>query len=214
MKKALLFSLSFIASISLLSSCANNTETNTADKNAVEEKVEVVEEEAKVELIITDIEELEAKLKEEERKVVVFIYKEGQENSELLRDNTLMNPDVATLLNENFYFVALDYAEKKDLHLIDDVFVYKTDENSNNGYNELAKTMLWDSQELPAVVFFNEKVERIQSAHGYYDAAIAAEFLGYIAIDDYKNERFSEYKNSQSHEEHDHEGHDHEGHDH
>ncbi len=92
---------------------------------------------ANAQLERTSFEALEEKMQEEPRPVLVFIHTNWCKFCKMMEKRTFQDEEVVDLLNENFYFVALDAEQEKDIPFRGKTFEYVPN-GPNTGLHELA----------------------------------------------------------------------------
>lgn len=85
-------------------------------------------------------EEAEKLSKENPKPFVVFIHTTWCNYCKMMENSTFKNPEIITLLNNNFYFISLDAETKKDIHFNNHIFSFKPN-GQNTGIHELATAL-------------------------------------------------------------------------
>lgn len=109
--------------------------------------------------------ELQKKLK---RNIVVFIYTDWCPYCQVMKRATFSNDQVVRKLNEQFYFVALNGEEKRDIRFNSNLFKYKPN-GANTGTHELAEALGTIDGKLayPGLVLLNSRHEMIFQHSGF-----------------------------------------------
>ncbi|MGM8360969.1 thioredoxin family protein [Flavobacterium sp. ARAG 55.4] len=71
---------------------------------------------------------------------VVFTHTSWCKYCKLMENSTFKNPEIISILNDSFYFVALDAEDKKDITFNKHTFQYKPT-GTNTGIHELATAL-------------------------------------------------------------------------
>ena len=85
-------------------------------------------------------EEAEKLSKENPKPFVVFIHTSWCSYCKMMENSTFKNPEIITLLNNNFYFISLDAESKEDIHFNNHTFKFKP-KGQNTGIHELATAL-------------------------------------------------------------------------
>lgn len=134
------------------------------------------------------IEEAEAKLKTEPRKIIVDIYTTWCGPCKQMSSTTLQNKKVVEYINANYYAVKLDAEADK---------VYKfngTEYKKQGRYNKLAFKLAKDNLAFPTFSFIGTDKQVITPVQGYFGAREYLKILTYINEDHYKTMSWDEYK--------------------
>ena len=145
------------------------------------------------------INELETKMKEEPRKVLIDVYTKWCGPCKMMLANTFTDPNVVKLVNENFYAVKFN-AEG------DEKVKFKGYDFANAGY-DAAKAGRNSTHDFtmaiapvngriayPTIVYLNEKLEIIQPIQGYWKADQYVPLLSYLSTDSFQTMTFEDYK--------------------
>ena len=84
------------------------------------------------------LDKMDSLQKSEVRPMVVFVYTKWCKYCEAMKNTTLKDENVVSLLNEQFYFFSLDAEDKSDIHVAGREFKFKATGN-NTGLHELAE---------------------------------------------------------------------------
>jgi thioredoxin-related protein len=85
-------------------------------------------------------EEAEKLSKEKPKPLVVFIHTSWCNYCKMMENSTFKNPEIITLLNDNFYFISFDAESKEDIHFKNHEFSFKPN-GQNTGIHELATAL-------------------------------------------------------------------------
>ena len=85
-------------------------------------------------------EEAEKLSKENPKPFVVFIHTSWCSYCKMMENSTFKNPEIITLLNNNFYFISFDAESKDDIHFNNHTFKFKP-KGQNTGIHELATAL-------------------------------------------------------------------------
>ncbi len=137
--------------------------------------------------------DLEAKMKEEPRPVMVDLYTDWCGWCKKMDKATFQHPKIAEYMNKNFYAVKFD-AETKD-NLKFKGADYKFVPAGRKGYNELAHK--WGNRNgrmgYPTIAFLDKNLDRIEAISGFKQAADFDALLKFFGEDHYKDQKFNEF---------------------
>lgn len=85
-------------------------------------------------------EEAEKLSKENPKPFVVFIHTSWCNYCKMMENSTFKNPEIITILNDNFYFISLDAERKTAIHFNNHTFQFKP-KGQNTGIHELATAL-------------------------------------------------------------------------
>lgn len=113
-------------------------------------------------------EQIDSLQKINKKPVVVFLHTSWCKYCGTMENTTFKNADVIKLLNQKFYFVALDIEEKSAIPFHGHTFKYKP-AGANTGVHELASQLGTINGQLayPALCFLNADYEIIYQQQGY-----------------------------------------------
>lgn len=137
-------------------------------------------------------EELQIKMQDEPRKVVVDVYTEWCSWCKKMDAATFQQEHIANYLNENYYAVKFDAEYKEDI-----VFKEKTYQFVNSGrrgYHQLAAEITNGRLSFPTLVFLDEELNVIQPIPGYKDPMVFEQIVTYFANDMHKRKPWSAYQ--------------------
>ena len=143
-------------------------------------------------------EEAVEKSKTEKRKIFIDVYTGWCGWCKVMDKNTFPDPEIAKLLNENFYPVKFDAEQSADV-----VFggtTFKFTPQGGRGYHQLAAALLNNQLSYPNFVFLDEEFRIIpiyqgySSLPGYKKPEEFHPFLTFVAGDFYQKTNIQEYQ--------------------
>ncbi len=204
MKKIAVISMLLLSSV-LYIGCANENATSEAGKNETgnNQKVATKQPTAAAEIPkgeinwIKSVEELEAKMKAEPRKVLVDLYTNWCGWCKRMDKDAFSHGDIASYVNDNFY--ALKFNAETPTAVSFKGKNYEYVKKGRRGTNMLAyKFILGDktngSVGYPTIAFLDEKMNRIDAFPGYKDASKFDPLIRFINEEHYKNQTLAEYQ--------------------
>jgi thioredoxin-related protein len=132
------------------------------------------------------------KSKTDKRKIFIDVYTSWCGWCKVMDRNTFSDPKVAKLLNEKFYSVKLNAEQREDIHFNGHTFKFIA--SGNNGYHELAASLLNNQLSYPTVVFLDEDFAMIGPVAGYRQAPEFYMITQFIGENHYKKEKLEEYQ--------------------
>lgn len=129
--------------------------------------------------------------KKEPRKILVDVYTNWCGWCKVMEKNTYDNKIIAEYINKTFYNVKLNAEQKEDIKLGEKT--YKFVPQGRRGYHELAAAFLDGKMSYPSVVFFDEKIRRLQAIQGYIKAKRFDEIVKFIGEDYFKTSTWDEF---------------------
>lgn len=178
--------------MSVLLSCqqdGTNSSTPAGEKNSnPSDKIEWV-----------SIDELESKMKEEPRKVLVDLYTSWCGWCKRMDKATFAHPEIAKYVNEKFYAVKFNAETKETINFKGNDYKFVKKPNSRRGGNELAYRLILGDKNTgrvgyPTIVFLDEKLDRIDAYPGYKDANKFDPVVQYIGEGHYKETTLAEFQ--------------------
>ncbi len=126
---------------------------------------------SKAQLKAYSFEQVETLQKNEKRNMVVFIYTDWCQYCQVMKSTTLENGQVRKMLNDQFYYVALNAEEKKDIRFNNHLFKYKPN-GTGTGAHELAEVLatIEGKMAYPALVVLNYNYEIVFQYSGFLPA--------------------------------------------
>lgn len=124
------------------------------------------------------------KSKTEKRKIFIDVYTNWCGWCKVMDKNTFSEPNVAKILNEDFYPVKFNAEQREDVVLGNTTFKFV--ESGNSGYHQLAAALLNNKLSYPTVVFLDENFNMIQPVPGYQKPEEFHRMIQFIGQDHYK----------------------------
>ena len=137
------------------------------------------------------IEEVQAKMKEEPRKIYIDMYTDWCGWCKVMDKKTFTNEDVANSLNTEFYAVKFDAEGKESVEFRDQTFNFVA--QGSRGYHELAAALMQGKMSYPTSVFLDENLNLISPVPGYYPPEKLNPILEYIGGDHYKSVNYQQF---------------------
>jgi thioredoxin-related protein len=137
-------------------------------------------------------EEALEKSKTEKRKIFIDVYTDWCGWCKVMDKNTFSEPNVAKILNEQFYPVKFDAEQKEDVVFNGTTFKFVP--SGNKGYHQLAAALLNNQLSYPTVVFLDEEFRMIQPLAGYQKAPEFHKIIQFIGEDHYKKTKWDEWQ--------------------
>ena len=134
--------------------------------------------------------------KDAKKKIFMDIYTEWCSWCKKMDKATFQDPQIAAYLNENYIAVRLDAEQKEDIQVRKKTYKYV--KNGFRGYNEFAIEILRGRMSFPTVVFFDEKLNIIQSLPGFQDKDRFSMIMKYFAEDHYTQVPWSRFMREQN----------------
>lgn len=107
---------------------------------------------------------------------------------------TFSDPEVAGMLNADFYPVKLDAEGKEDVVIGERTFTFV--DNGGRGYHEIAAIVTKGRLSYPTISYVDEQGRVLDAAPGYKTADQFKVYLSYYSSDAYKTKDFETYKAS------------------
>ena len=132
--------------------------------------------------------------KKEQRKIFIDVYTDWCGWCKKMDVTTFTNPEIAKILNEQYYAVKFDAEQKEEIIFKGQTFKFVA--NGRRGYHELAAALLNNKLSFPSVAYLNENNQVITAVPGYYEADKLEPVLMFFAEDAFKSQSFEEYSKS------------------
>lgn len=128
--------------------------------------------------------------KKEKKKIFIDVYTDWCGYCKVMDKNTFSDPEVARVLNENFYPVKFNAEQREDVEFDGHVFKFVP----AGRYHELAASLLNNKLSYPTVVFLTEDFQMIQPLPGYRKAPEFHMIVQYIGEDHFKSKSWQEFQ--------------------
>lgn len=143
-------------------------------------------------------EELETKMKQEPRKVVVDLYTDWCGWCKRMDKATFQHPEVAEYINKNFYAVKFNAEGTNPVKFNGQNWEFMPNPNGRKGTHRLAATLILGNQPTgrigyPTIAFMDEKLMRIDAYPGYKTPDKFEGLMKFIAENHYRNQPFEQY---------------------
>lgn len=140
------------------------------------------------------ISEMEQKMAESPRKVLVKIYTENCSFCKKMDEETFNKSFVADYVNEYYYAVALDANTSEEIVYKGET--YKYSKNGKFGRHELVVELTKGDLSYPSVVFLDDQLNILQSVSGYKEYPLFQQIMTYYGKDFHKKVPWSSYQNT------------------
>lgn len=137
------------------------------------------------------IEEVEALMKQEPRKIYIDVYTDWCGWCKVMDKKTFTHQETAQRLNTDFYAVKLDAEGKEDITFRGHTFKFVN--QGRNGYHELAAALLQGKLSYPTSVLLDENMNVIQPLAGYLKPEQLNPILEFIGEDIYKDQSWESF---------------------
>jgi len=138
-------------------------------------------------------EEAVEKSKTEKRKIFIDVYTDWCGWCKVMDKNTFSEPNIAKILNEEFYPVKFDAEQRENVVFKGTTFKFVP--SGNKGYHQLAAALLNNKLSYPTVVFLDEEFAMIQPLAGYQKPEDFHKIIQYIGEDHYKTLTWALWQN-------------------
>jgi thioredoxin-related protein len=132
---------------------------------------------------------------EEPRIMVIDVYTDWCGWCKRMDATTFSDPEVAQILNEQFYPVKLDAEGKEDIVIADRTFKFVP--NGRRGYHEVAAIVTKGRLSYPTISYLDAQGRILEASPGYKTADQFKLYLAYYAGEEYKTKTFEEFAASQ-----------------
>lgn len=136
------------------------------------------------------MEEAEAKIKKQPRKVVIDVYTDWCGWCKKMDKSTYTDPAVVEYINKNFYAVKLNAEGKDPITLGGHTYTY----NPQYRAHELAVALLQGQMSFPTTVYLDERFNMLTPVPGYLDAPTFTKIMTYFGGNHHKNMSWPEYE--------------------
>jgi thioredoxin-related protein len=128
---------------------------------------------------------------QEPRILVIDVYTDWCGWCKRMDAMTFSDPDIAAMLNKNFYPVKLNAEGKEDIVIGDRTFKFV--DNGGRGYHEIAAVVTKGRLSYPTVSYVDEQGRVLQAAPGFKTPEQFKVYLTYYAEGIYKHQDFESY---------------------
>ena len=139
---------------------------------------------------ITSIDELQAKMQQNPKKVYVDVYTGWCGWCKKMDASTFTNPDLVRYVNNNFYALRLDAERKDTIHFMGKTYFFDPQYKSNT----FAVEMLKGQMSYPTSVLMLENFQSPTPIPGYHDVGQMELYLSYFGDNVYKHQKFDDYQ--------------------
>ena len=139
---------------------------------------------------ITNMDELQAKMKKEPRKVYMDVYTDWCGWCKKMDATTFSDPNVIKYMNTNFYPVRLDAERKDNINFNGKEYHFEPQYKANT----LAVDLLQGKMGFPTSVFMLENFSNPTPIAGYFDVKQIEMFLTFFGDNNYKHMTFDNYQ--------------------
>ena len=137
------------------------------------------------------IEDVEAAIKKEPRKVLIDVYTDWCGWCKKMDASTFVDPQITEYLNKNYYCVKLDGEDKRTLTFKGTEFNFI--KQGRRGYHELAAGFLQGKMTYPNLVFLDENLIVLQAMPGFRTADELLPILTYLGENIYLETDWTDY---------------------
>ena len=128
------------------------------------------------------------------KKMFVDVYTDWCGWCKRMDKSTFSDPAVAAYLAENFYPVKLNAEQRADIKFAGETFKFVENDGGSGGVHSLAYSLLDGKLGYPAMVYLNEKFERIMISPGYKEVPDMLKELKFAAEEQYNKTTWEEYR--------------------
>lgn len=129
--------------------------------------------------------------KKEQRKIFIDVYTDWCGWCKKMDATTFSNPNIAKILNEEYYAVKFDAETKDTISFAGKHFI--NEGTRSRSPHQLAVALLQGKMSYPSVAYLNEQNQLLTSVPGYYTPDKLEPILMFFAEDAYKSQSFEEY---------------------
>ncbi|HEY4655387.1 MAG TPA: DUF255 domain-containing protein [Cyclobacteriaceae bacterium] len=137
-------------------------------------------------------EEAVAQSKKVKKKIFIDVYTDWCGWCKVMDKNTFSDPEIARVLNENFYPVKFNAEQREPVEFAGHTFRFI--ESGRSGYHELAASLLNNKLSYPSVVFLTENFEMIQPLPGFHKPDEFHKIIQYIGEDHFKSQSWNDFQ--------------------
>jgi thioredoxin-related protein len=130
--------------------------------------------------------------KKEKRKIFIDVYTDWCGWCKKMDATTFTSPQIAKILNEDYYAVKFDAEQKEEVIFKGQTFKFVA--NGRRGYHELAAALLNNKLSFPSVAYLNEESQLLTAVPGYQTPDNLEPILMFFADDAFKTQSFKEFQ--------------------
>lgn len=147
------------------------------------------------------LDEAEAKMAKEPRKVLVDVYTSWCGPCRMMDQNTFQNPKVVEYINKNYYAIKFDAESPDEVEFRGTTYKnegFDPNKRGRNSTHDLARAIAPVNGRIayPTVVYMDEDFKILAPVQGYHTPQQIEPILRYIAEEDYSGVSFDDYKAS------------------
>ena len=139
---------------------------------------------------ITSIDELQAKMAQNPKKVYMDVYTDWCGWCKKMDATTFQNPDLIKYMNNNFYAVRLNAERKDTIHFQGKDYYFNPQLRANTFAYELMKGNLT----YPTAIVMMENFQNTQAIAGYMDVKQIESLLTYLGDNAFKHQSWDAYQ--------------------
>lgn len=132
--------------------------------------------------------------KENPKKLFIDVYTDWCGWCKKMDKNTFEYPDIAEILNNNYYPVKFNAESKEPVEFRGDTFINEGTRSRNP--HQLAIALLQGKMSYPSVAYMSEDLELLTAVPGYFTPEQIEPILIYFAKDHYKTKNWEEFQGS------------------
>jgi thioredoxin-related protein len=130
--------------------------------------------------------------KKEKKLIFIDVFTTWCGPCKMMDRNTFADPQVASILNNNFYPVKLNAEQRENISF--DGKIFKFIANGASGYHELAAALLNNKLQYPTFVFMTEDLKIMQAIPGYHQAPEFHKIIQFIGEGHFKKMKWEEWQ--------------------
>jgi len=130
--------------------------------------------------------------KKAKKQIFIDVYTTWCGPCKMMDKYTFSNPEVARILNENFYPVKLNAEQREDISFNGNTFKFIA--NGSSGYHQLAASLLSSKLQYPSFVFMNEELQILQVISGFHQPPDFHKIIQFIGEGHYKKMKWEQWQ--------------------